>query len=326
MNYKPKTILVTGIGGNVGQGVMRIIHTLPYPIQIIGTNISKVSGGNHLCDRVYETPYGYEQRYLDVMKKICKKESVDLIMPCTDFESYELTVHAHELPLIASSSGKVNEIFLDKYLTWQHFSKYNIPFAESKLPSEYRNEFTDIIVKPRKGRGSKNIFMNPSDIHGFNDSYVIQKHYHGKEITSAFYITKKGKLVGHISMERELFAGSTKECSVTFDYDKQLGQIIKKIIKHIPIRGSCNIQSIALPDGHVIPFELNSRISGTNSVRHYFGFQDVVYTVEEYLYGILPKKPKIIQGTALRYLADVIFPKCKLQDVKDKRTKHIVFA
>ena len=34
-----RTVLVTGIGGNVGQGILRNIRSLNLPIRLIGTDI-----------------------------------------------------------------------------------------------------------------------------------------------------------------------------------------------------------------------------------------------------------------------------------------------
>ena len=73
------------------------------------------------------------------------------------------------------------------------------------------------------------------------------------------------------------------------------------------LKGSFNIQSIAKSNGEVIPFEVNCRISGTNSIRAAFGFKDVQYTIEELLWNIEPEKPIITNGVAYRYLTDVIY-------------------
>ena len=65
-----KTVLVTGIGGNVGQGVLRNIRDINWPIHIIGTNVEAFSAGNHLCDKTFMVPYAYVNDYIDFVKKI----------------------------------------------------------------------------------------------------------------------------------------------------------------------------------------------------------------------------------------------------------------
>ena len=52
-----KTVLVTGIGGNVGQGILRNIIDLNYNIKLIGCDITSFNAGNHLCDKTFKVPY-----------------------------------------------------------------------------------------------------------------------------------------------------------------------------------------------------------------------------------------------------------------------------
>jgi carbamoyl-phosphate synthase large subunit len=318
-------VLVTGIGGVVGQGILRNIISCRYDIRLIGTNTEKISGGNHLCDEVYHVPYAYDPNYIDRIISICNEENVDLIIPSTDYEAYYLAKFRHILPAVAGSSAEVAGICLDKYLTWQEFGRYAIPFAESFLPSDYSGEFTECIVKPREGRGSRDLHLNPESPGLFSDNYVIQNLYRGRELTTGFYITQDGELLGHITLERTLSAGATASCSVTTAHDSEIEQIIKKMIASFPVRGACNIQSIVTSDQSVIPFEVNCRISGTNSIRAQFGFTDVKYTIDETLYQKKLAKPHITKGSAVRILLDVIYPEIGLDDIRNKKAPHYLF-
>lgn len=87
-----KTILVTGIGGNVAQGALRNILSLKLDINIIGVDISAFTAGNHLCDRTYIVPYAYDEQYIPIIKNIIEKEKVDVVIPTTDYEVYYLSL------------------------------------------------------------------------------------------------------------------------------------------------------------------------------------------------------------------------------------------
>jgi len=323
MSKKP-TILVTGIGGTVGQGIIRNIHHDQLPLRIIGTNTERISNGNHLPDRVYEVPFGNDPKYLNKITHICRKENVRLIIPSTDYEAYSLSLHKDELPPVAASAPEFNYLCLDKYRTWENCRKAKIPFAETCLPSKYRGQFADIIVKPREGRGSRGVVVNPGNCKDFSDDYVVQKLYKGDEITVAFYVTRKHKILSYIVMARELYSGFTSKCCVTDKYNKAIGGIISQIVESFPVAGSCNIQAIAESKTSVIPFEFNARISGTNSIRAHFGFPDVRWTIEEYLFNKNLKAEKIKPGAAMKVLMDVIYPGITLNEVKDKSTRHSV--
>lgn len=320
-----KKILVTGIGGNVAHGVLRTISSLGYNIVLVGTDIKKVSGGNHLCDKTFQVPFSSSVNYIPEIIRICKKEKIDLIIPTTDHEAYYLALAREKLPPLASSDADVAQTFLNKYKTWLAFKKLSIPFAQTRLPSEYKNEFEEIVVKPAKGVGSKGLQINPDEPKSFPDSYIIQKLYKGEEITTAFYVTKKRKLLGQITLLRSLYHGTTTICEIIFKYDNALKKIIKMIMDNFDIKGSCDIQSIVTSEGEIIPFELNCRLSGTNSIRGQFGFEDVKYTVDEYLFNKKPEKPNIKKGSAVKIWIDVIYPSISLKDIKDKSTKHYIF-
>lgn len=318
-------VLVTGVGGVVGQGILRNIASCNYDIRLIGTNTGRVSAGNHLCDQVYDVPFSYEVGYLEQMRIICREERIDMIIPATDYEVYYLAAAQDTLPPVAGSPAETAKMFLDKYLTWLEFEKRGIPFAESSLPSIYSGGFSECIAKPREGRGSRGIHFNPDNPGSFSDDNVVQKLYRGIEITTGFYVTKERQLLGHITLERSLSSGATNSCCVNFDHNDEIERIITRIVEAFEIHGSCNIQSIVTSDGSVIPFEINCRISGTNSIRSQFGFTDVKYTIDEYLYHKPVTPPIITKGSAVRILLDVIYPENNLDAVQNKNTLHYIY-
>ena len=305
-----KRILVTGTGGNVGQGIARNIKADFPDIHLVGCNIIAFTAGNHLCESNYLVPYSYDEGYIELIKEIVIKENIDLVIPSTDYEIYFLSKHAAEINAVIAASGEeTTGIYLDKYKTWLHHNKYNIPFAKAYLPSEYNNEFKDFIAKPKKGRGSRGLHINPKEYAVFSDDeYMIQELHKGDEITTAFYVDKENTLLGHITLQRQLENGNTVQCKVVKEYDLLLEPIIQAMIRHGDFKGSANLQSIVTKDREIMPFEVNCRISGTNSIRGNFGFKDVKYTVQEYLYNIKPDKPVITMGISTRILMDVIYP------------------
>ena len=304
-----KTVLVTGIGGNVGQGVLRNIRSLNLDIKIVGIDISDFTAGNHLCDVTYTVPYSYDSAYIPTIQQIVNKEKVDLVFPTTDYEIYYLSLNKNVIhAVIAASDADIAKTYLDKYLTFQQHEKLNIPFAQSWLPKDYDGSCIDIILKPREGRGSRGILINPLNPNSFSDEFMIQPLHKGTEITTAFYVKKDSTLHGLFTMERELSNGATLKSKVVKEYDRELEVIIQKMIAQNGLFGSINLQSIVTNDGEIVPFEVNCRISGTNSIRHNLGFQDVKYTIQEYLLNIKVSKPEPRNGVAIRILMDVIYP------------------
>ena len=306
-----KTVLVTGIGGNVGQGIIRNILSTNYPIKLIGTNTLEFSAGNHMVDSFYQVPFAYEKEYIDKIIKIVALEKVDLIIPSTDYEMNFLIAHQSKFSCKIAGGGPIStSIYLDKYKTALFHVQHNLSFVETCLPSEFKGQFNPAIAKPRKGRGSKGLIKNVQNANDLSDDeYLVQLQCEGKEITSAVYVSYlTGKIIGTITLERTLENGATTYCKVVKEFDDEINKIAQDIANKTDVKGSFNIQSIVTNDGEINPFEINCRISGTNSIRSHFGFPDVVFTIDELLYQKTINTPVISEGSAYRYLADVIYP------------------
>ena len=320
-----KKVLVTGVGGVVGQGILRNLRQEPFDIALVGTNTSAISAGNHLCDSVHVLPYAFEPGYVPAMRAIIEREGVELVIPSTDYEVHHLMLAAGQLPaVIAASPARTSGMCLDKYATWQELARRGLPFAASILPSAYQGQFERTVVKPREGRGSRNIHVDPADPRAFPDDYVVQEFLDGEELTTSFYVRRDGTLHGLITFARELEQGNTARCEVIDHHDGALRSMILALLEAFPFRGSCNLQTRVTTRG-IVPFEINCRISGTNSVRSQFGFRDVAYTVQEYLYGRAPDAPLVSRGCAIRVIMDVIYPERTLADVTNRFDEHRIF-
>lgn len=317
-----KKVLVTGVGGVVGQGILRNLREEALDLAVIGTNVNAVSAGNHLCDAVHVVPYAYDPTYVDTMREIIERDGIDMVIPSTDYEIYYLMLAQAELPaVIAASPAHVSRMCLDKYLTWEALSAEGLVFANSYLPSQYAGQFERTIVKPREGRGSRNIHVNPADPRAFGDDYLVQEYLDGEELTTSFYVRRDGTLHGMITFVRELEQGNTAKAEVVDRHDDELRPMIESLVAKFPFRGSCNLQTRATPRG-IVPFEINCRISGTNSIRSQFGFRDVAYTVQEYLYDQVPDATQITHGSAIRVIMDVIYPGIGLDQVRNRFDKY----
>lgn len=323
-----KVVLVTGIGGNVGQGILRNIINSPFPVKLIGCNTIKFSAGNFFCTRTYQVPFATDASYISEISKIVRREKVNLIIPSTDYEVYHLAKNKGKITCAVAVSGLQSaEIYLDKYKSYLHHKKWGIPFAHAVLPSQFRGQFASYLAKPKEGRGSRGLVLNPPSLKPFSDKdYMIQQYHTGIELTTAFYVTRQRKLLGHITLERKLENGTTILCSVNTAYNEAVEKIIQRMIETTDLVGSVNLQFIVDKQGRIHPFEVNCRVSGTNSIRSNFGFRDVEYILQEYLYNITPKKPRITKGTAVRVLMDIIYPGKSIEDItNDKVAKSYIF-
>src|SRR3954471_22376409 len=99
-----RKILVTGVGGNVGQGILRNVKSAGYDIYIVGCNTVSFSAGNHLCDAFYTVPFAYDPAYINEINAIVEKEKIDLIIPSTDYEVYYLAKNTDKVNTVVATS------------------------------------------------------------------------------------------------------------------------------------------------------------------------------------------------------------------------------
>ena len=148
---KRKKILVTGIGGNVGQGIIRNIRKNFPLIHITGINVTSFSAGNHLCDAFYLVPFANSDTYIIALIDICTIEKIALIIPSTDYEVYFLSVNRFRISsAIAVSGGLASELYLDKYLPFSIIR--NIIFHLLPLPCPQNIKGNLLLVLPNHER------------------------------------------------------------------------------------------------------------------------------------------------------------------------------
>ncbi len=312
------TVLVTGIGGNVGQGILRNIRAAyGDTVRLIGTDVAEVTAGHVFCDGFHRVPFHFDDSFVDALVRACDDSRPDLLIPSTDGEVVAIGRAAHRLPPFVGAPAEISTIFFDKLATARALEAHGLPFAPSTLPSTYGGDWGEVVVKPRTGRGSRDVHVCAGPLIGFDDRFLVQKRLRGLEITSAFYATRDGRRLGPLTMARRLRHGMTVQCHVVTDYDHALADFADGLLAALPFRGPCNVQAIVDErDGRVVPFEINGRYSGTNSIRSHFGFEDVKWGVEEGLFGRAVETPTLIGGSAVRLMLDVVYPGVQPDEIR----------
>lgn len=314
-----ESVLVTNVGGTLAQGALRTWRTAKVNARFVGLQWQQYSAANLLCDKVYRYPSSYQEDGepdLEFLKKICVEENIKLIVPTTDSDTYFLQKYAADLPQVACSDQETSLAFYDKLLTWKRFREADIPFAQSCLPSQYTSgQYPAVIAKPRRGGLSRDIYRNPQHPQQFPDDFLLQELVDGTEITVGFYVKRNGILHGFVVLERSLTRGSTSAAVLTREYDAQIESILSNMLIHFPIRGSCNFQAMVTPQGRVVPFEVNGRLSGTNALRAAMGFADNVWLLEEWLFAKEPSSYVITPSLGVASYMFYVVPGSSLESL-----------
>lgn len=281
-----KTILITGIGGDIAQSIATIIKDEYTKVQLIGVDVDLKHAGSLFVDNIFQVSAATEKDYLDNIRGIIVNHSVDLVIPTNE---QELSVFS---PLIGemgenfciTAGVQVINIGLDKFKTNKFIASLGIPVpwtvsAEENKPFEF-----PCIFKARSGSGSKKIF-NVDDQDEAN--FLARKFPHSifqellvpenQEITCAVYRAKDGR-VAVLQLLRKLTEGTTSWAKVIDN--KEVLEMCRKIAKGIELQGSMNIQLMLTDSGPRI-FEINPRFSSTVLMRHKLGFCDFLWSLDE---------------------------------------------
>lgn len=281
-----KGILVTGIGGDIAQGVATLVRECEPGVRLIGTDVHNEHAGSLFADKCLVLPHAREPAYASALREAVTLHGIDVVMPMTEAEIPLVPGLLGNPPLarcITPGPGAV-AAGIDKLATAQTLQKldlngpWTVPVADG-MPRSY-----PCILKPRFGSGSRGIVVidNQEEARCFAKKYrqaIFQELLEPAkgEVTCAVYRTRQGE-VGILQLLRRLAGGLTGWATVI--RDEKVERVCAKLAQAVDLRGSINIQLKLTADGPRI-FEINSRFSSTVVMRHRIGFTDVAWTLEE---------------------------------------------
>jgi carbamoyl-phosphate synthase large subunit len=278
-----KRILVTAIGGDIGQSIAMCLRDFE-DIFLIGTDTHDKHGGSLFVDKFLIVPKADSLDYLSVIENIIKKNNIDVTIPVNENELKVLVNSTNHLRLVHAGSEIVNA-GLDKLATMESLNKLGIDVpwtvnADFDEPCSY-----PCIMKPRFSSGSRSIFI----INSNTEAQIFSKKFSNcvfqellepfeKEITCGLFRAKDGRTTS-IQLERLLVGGLTGWAKVV--RNNKVEKLLNIIADGLNLKGSINVQLRITEEGPMI-FEINPRFSSTAFMRHKLGFSDVNWAVKEY--------------------------------------------
>ena len=302
-----KRVLVTAIGGDIGQSIAQCLRHYDNNIFLIGTDIHNKHGGSLFVDDFFTVPSAQDPEYLHTITDIVNRNSIDVIIPVNEIELKVLMNVPHDLKLIQCGREIVNN-GIDKLATMAYLKTLGIEVpwtvnADTDKPYDF-----PCIIKPRFSSGSRYVFVVNSKIEAkfFSDKYpgcIFQELLDSfkKEITCGLYRTKDGH-IGSIQFERLLVGGLTGWARVV--NNKAVKSLLNIIADGWNLKGSINVQLIITENGPMV-FEINPRFSSTAYMRHKLGFTDVIWSLKEF-FNEQVKLTTVETGTILVRKQDVM--------------------
>jgi len=324
MDKKIPTVLVTGVGAIIGQGIIKSLRMGGRPVRIVGLDLNPDAFGARYCDAFYAKPEDESgAAYLDFYKDVISTEHIDLIFPGIEHDIFFFDAHRG----FFESCGVVTvlnqhhliEIARDKWKTASALHDAGIQTIPSLMPDSWDGCIAELgdpplLMKPRFGNGSRGIvrLYEQRDydywMQDAADTYMMQKIVgtDDEEYTAAVFGFANGEATPPIVFRRKLSAtGSTLSAEVV--QDALITKLITRLNHLFQPVGPTNYQ-FRKEGETVYLLEVNPRISSATSFRAAFGFNEAWMSIDYFLHGLTPSPEPAKRGSAVRYVEDYIEP------------------
>lgn len=180
---------------------------------VITTDMNSFSPGLYFSDRHYIVPLTTDPQYIPIVRSVCFKERIHLLIPTIDDELPLFGRYAKSFVAtgvwIAVSNPRTGIICNDKYLTAQFLLDKGLPGARTWMPSQLDIPSLKypLFLKPRSGRGSVGAhpIANEKELLFFLEYVpdpVVQEYLLGREFTIDLLADFGGKVISAVPRER----------------------------------------------------------------------------------------------------------------------------
>ena len=264
-------ILFTSAGRRVE--LMQAFHSASVnsgiPLELFGADMNPNAPALAFCDRSVIVPAIRSEDYIPELKRICREEEIDAVIPTIDTDLLILARERerfHPTKVIISDPEK-DALCRDKRLTAEYLLSVGL---KSPVPVDsildYRGGFP-AFIKPRDG--SSSIFAykadSPEELESYSNrvpDYIIQPYIEGTEYTVDIFCDLEGNPV-YITPRIRLAVRSGEVLQTKIDQDDRIiGEMLSLAADYRP-RGAITVQLIRENGtGEDWYIEINPRFGG----------------------------------------------------------------
>ncbi len=302
-------VAVTGVGGGVGQAVIRALRQSELPVEITGLDADPWSVGLYQCDDQAVVPAVSEgDAYAAALERLVEEREIDVLIPGTDTELQTVAALRERLlalgccPII--SGPDFIRMSRDKLLSYSALTDVGIPFVWSTSVAHFVKSLSrasfPVIVKPRGGSGSvgAKVFHAPEEFGAaqLNGEDIVQEYLVPKswglakpmpadvlkagrlrqedEVSIQAAIGPAGEIIGIFASVNELRDGVPIRICPTLDtHILAFARSVFEAFVGMGQVGPCNIQG-RLTDSGLMLYEVNPRFTGITAVRAELGWNE----------------------------------------------------
>lgn len=264
-------VLFTGGGGAGNEALFRLLGR-QYMLHFGDADVAAIDPSIPE-DRRHELPWASDPDFVGKLGELCRRLDIDLLIPGVDEELLALARNADVLAptrLLLPGEEYV-ETMLDKLHMVDALAAKKIPVPQSHtLADDLHDMRFPCISKPRSGRGSRDVRIldSPNDAVALKSKLgpaarqmLVQEKIEGVEYTVQMVADSRGCLHAIVPVRVGVKRGITLRAET--EAEPRVIAACRAVHQAVPTGGCYNIQLIMTPEGKVLPFEINPRISTT---------------------------------------------------------------
>jgi carbamoyl-phosphate synthase large subunit len=242
----------------------------------------------------HRVPFASSPLFVSELGRLCRDLDVDILVPGVDEELLPISRAGTTAiaPVVLLPPAGFVEDHLDKLTSNTLLKALGVPVPETATLAEHGRVGFPCVVKPRRGRGSRDVAIVQSEeelrahvvlCRRPAEDFILQERLQGQEYTVTMVADRDRALRAVVPVRVALKRGITLRAET--DRDDAVMAACAALHRAQPVAGCFNIQLVKSDAGDVKPFEINPRISTTACLALAAG----VDFVDLYLGGTPPK-------------------------------------
>lgn len=311
-------VLVTGAGGPAGVAVIRSLLRRG-DVEVLAADMDRWASALYLvpAGNRHLVPAGRADDFVDVVRRICAEQRVDVLFPTVDVELPRLAAARDELAahgtLLASPSLRTLDTCLDK-LALAHACAGAVRVPRTELvgtPQALSGWEFPVIVKPRRGAGSRGVRQVGSarelDAVHDEDDLLVQELLPGQEYSVDVLADSTGHVVAAVPRARLRVDSGVAVAGVTV-HDDELVATASAVARAVGLTSVANVQLKRDADGVPALLEVNPRFPGAMPLTIAAGVDMPSLVLDDVLGRPVPRHLDFAEVANVRYLEDVFLP------------------
>ena len=301
-------ILITSIGGMFSHDLVRALRR-DKRVYILGTDM-RFTSNSYFLDKfeILPNPKKNGKKYILKLIKLCKKFKINFILPCSENECFEISKYIKILDKLkiktSVSDFEITKNLVDKHILFKILKENKIDVGEW-FPLNNFKELTEaskklgypkkkLIIKPRKGSGSKGVIILDNNVKSFKYLLSDQKRFCGtcsikalgrelkknnKNLNGYFVmpfynnktfdvdcLAKNGSMklcISRLRTYKNPLSPTNEGCKI-MEHSK-ISNYCRKIIRILNINGVCDFDIILKKDSRPQIIDASCRLSGSST-------------------------------------------------------------